>query len=61
MSDDYRLSAVHVVKVANGVSPATLPIEQPTQFPMTINLRTAAMLGIKIPSELLLRADMTIQ
>ncbi len=61
MSDDYRLSAVHVVKVANGVNPATLPIEQPTQFPMTINLRTAAALGIKIPSELLLRADMTIQ
>jgi len=61
MGDDYRLSAVHVVKVANGASPATLPIEQPTQFPMTINLRTAAALGIRIPSELLLRADMTIE
>ena len=59
MGDDYRLSAVPVVKVANGASPATLPIEQPTQFPMTINLRTAAALGIRIPSELLLRADMT--
>jgi len=50
MSDDYRLSAVHVVKVANGANPATLPIEQPTQFPMTINLRTAAALGIRFPA-----------
>jgi putative ABC transport system substrate-binding protein len=58
--DDFRLSAAHVVKVANGVNPATLPIEQPTQLQLTINLRTAAALGIKIPSELLLRADATI-
>jgi len=61
MRDDFRLSAAHVVKVANGVSPATLPIEQPTQFQLTINLKTAAALGIRIPSELLLRADATIE
>ena len=61
MADDYRLSAAHVVKVASGVSPATLPIEQATQFPMTINLKTAAALRIKVPSELLIRADATIQ
>ena len=61
MADNYRLSAGHVVKVANGVSPSTLPIEQPTQFPMTINMKTAAALKIKIPSELLIRADTVIQ
>ena len=61
MADDYRLSAAHVVKVATGVSPATLPIEQATRFPMTINLKTAAALRIKVPSELLIRADATVQ
>ena len=61
MADEYRLSAAHVVKVANGASPSTLPIEQPTRFPMTINLKTAAALGIRIPGELLVRADATIQ
>jgi putative ABC transport system substrate-binding protein len=61
MTDDFRLSAAYVVKVANGVNPATLPIEQPTQFQLTINLKTAAALGIKIPRELLLRADATIE
>ena len=61
VTDDFRLSAAHVVKVASGVSPATLPIEQATRFPITINLKTAAALKIKIPSELLIRADATIQ
>ena len=61
MRDDYRLSAAHVVKVANGVDPATLPIEQPTKFQLTINLKTAAAMGLKIPRELLLRADSVIE
>ena len=61
MSDEFRLSAAHVVKVANGVSPATLPIEQPTLLRLTINLKTAAALGITIPREILLRADAMIE
>lgn len=61
ITDDYRLSAAYVVKVANGVNPATLPIEQPTQFQLTINRQTAAALGIKMPRELLLRADAVIE
>ncbi len=61
MADDYRLCAAHGVKVANGINPSTLPIEQPTQLALTINLRTAAALGITIPRELLLRADEIIR
>ena len=61
MSDDYRQSAAHVVKVANGTDPATLPIEQPTRFPMTINMKTADALGIKIPPALQIRADAILQ
>jgi putative ABC transport system substrate-binding protein len=58
--EDCRLSAAHVIKVAHGASPATLPIEQPTSVQLTINLKTAAALGLTVPRELLLRADATI-
>lgn len=56
-AEGFRQSAAYVVKVANGTKPADLPIEQPTRFPLVINLRTAAVLDIKIPRDLLVRAD----
>ncbi len=59
--DLFRQSAAYVVKVANGANPAGLPIEQPTRFPLVINLRTAAALGITVPRELLMRADELIR
>jgi putative ABC transport system substrate-binding protein len=59
--DDFRLSAAHVVKVANGANPATLPVERPTLLQFTINMKTAAAIGVKIPNELRLRADSIIE
>jgi putative ABC transport system substrate-binding protein len=59
--DDFRLSAAHVVKVANGANPATLPVERPTLLQLTINMKTAAAIGVKIPHELRLRADSIIE
>ena len=61
MTDDFRLSATYVVKLVNGAKPSDLPIEQPTRFELTVNQRTAAALGIKVPREVLLRADGTIE
>jgi putative ABC transport system substrate-binding protein len=57
----FHQAATHVAKILKGARPGDLPIEQPTNFEIVINLKTAKALGLKIPPSLLLQATHIIQ
>ena len=61
LPDHHRRTAYMVDKVLRGANPADIPVEQPTQFELVINLRIAKALGITIPQSVLLQATRVIE
>ena len=57
----YRQLARLLVKVLRGAKPEDLPVVQPTNFELVINLTTAKALGLTIPEPLLVSADKVIE
>lgn len=54
-------AAQYVDRILKGGKPAEIPVEQPTEFVLAVNLRTARKLGLSIPEQLLLMADKVIE
>ena len=57
----YRTAARLIDKILKGANAGDLPVEQPNEYELVVNLRTAKAIGLTIPKEVLLRADKVIE
>ena len=61
LRDGPKRAATYVDRIFRGANPGELPVEQPTQFELVVNLKTATALGIKVPRTILIQATRVIE
>ena len=59
--DNFRRAATYVDRILRGAKLAELPVQLPTKYEMAVNLKTAKVLGLRVPQSILLRADEVIE
>ena len=59
--DMFRQTASYVDRILRGANPVDIPVQAPTKFKTTINLKTAKALGLEVPPGLLVAADELIE
>ena len=59
--DMFRRAASYVARIIRGAKPADLPVQEPTQFELAVNMKSAKTLGLTVPQALLNRSDEVIR
>jgi putative ABC transport system substrate-binding protein len=57
----FKRLAYFIDRIAKGAKPSDLPVEQPTELEMVVNLKTARALDLTVPQSILLRANEAIR